>query len=250
METCCDSEAKALRVLRERQAGVLRVVLVASLAMFAIEFGAGLWAHSTALLSDSLEMLSDAFVYAFSLYVLHRSAAWRASAALVKGVLMAAFGIGVLIEAGFRLRSGELPSAPAMATFATLALATNTLCFSLLYRHRSDDVNLRSTWLCTRNDLAANIAVLVAAGIVAQLGVSWPDRVVGIAIALLFLRTSATVIRAALSELPGRPWPGAPPPVQPAPQFTSATSRINKGFAPPLPRAKLSHEPPMLEPPQ
>ena len=224
METCCDNEANELRALRERQAGVLRIVLVASLAMFVIEFSGGVWAQSTSLLSDSLEMLSDGFVYAFSLYVLHRSAKWRASAALVKGILMAGFGVGVLVEAGIRLRSGELPSAPAMATFATLALATNALCFSLLYRHRSDDVNLRSTWLCTRNDLAANVAVLLAAAMVTYFGVAWPDRIVGIAIALLFLRTSATVIREARSELSGHPSTSTGPLVKPGSRLAS-TSR-------------------------
>lgn len=201
MGHCCENEALELAALRERQAGVLRVVLVASLTMFAIEFGAGIWARSTALLSDSLDMLSDGFVYAFSLFVLHRSTRWRSSAALVKGLLMAGIGIGVLVEAAMRIRAGALPSAPAMATIGTLALATNTLCFVLLYRHRADDANLRSTWLCTRNDLAANVAVLLAAAVVARTGAGWPDWIVGIAIACLFLRTSVTVVREALSDL-------------------------------------------------
>ena len=201
MDTCCDNEAKELFALRERQAGVLRVVLVASLAVFLLEFGAALWARSTSLLGDSLDMLADGFVYGFSLYVLHRGATWRAGAALVKGILMAGFGVGVLVEAGLRMRAGELPSAPAMAAFAALALVTNALCFALLYRHRSDDANLRSTWLCTRNDLAANVSVLLAAAVVTTTGAAWPDRVVGIVIALLFLRTSVTVLREALAEL-------------------------------------------------
>lgn len=201
MGDCCENEALELAALRDRQAGVLRVVLFASLTMFAIEFSAGIWTRSTALLGDSLDMLSDGFVYAFSLFVLHRSTRWRSSAALVKGLLMAGIGIAVLVEAGIRIRAGALPSAPAMATVGTLALATNALCFVLLYRHRADDANLRSTWLCTRNDLAANVAVLLAAAIVARTGSGWPDWVVGIAIACLFLRTSVTVVREALSDL-------------------------------------------------
>ena len=223
MDNCCDGEAKELLALRERQAGVLRIVLVVSMAMFAIEFGAGIWARSTSLLSDSLDMLGDGFVYAFSLYVLHRSATWRASAALIKGLLMAGFGIGVLVEAGLRMRAGELPSAPAMAAFATLALATNALCFILLYRHRSDDANLRSTWLCTRNDLAANLAVLAAAAVVARTGAAWADGVVGIAIALLFLRTSATVLRESLAALSDSLLPRPAPPID-------AVARSGKKF--------------------
>jgi len=112
-----------------------------------------------------------------------------------------------------------------MAAFATLALATNAFCFALLYRHRSDDANLRSTWLCTRNDIAANIAVLGAAGVVHKTGAAWPDWVVGIAIALLFLRTSATVVRAALSELSGSVSPRSAPPPMSSAQLTAATWR-------------------------
>lgn len=201
MSSCCEDETRELATLRARQADVLRWVLVVSLVMFVFEFAAGLWAHSTSLLSDSLDMLGDASVYGFSLYVLHRSVTWRAGAALVKGLLMAAFGVGVLVEAVLRARAGEIPVAPVMALFGALALVANGFCFAMLYRHRSDDVNLRSTWLCTRNDLAANIAVIVAAGLVAQTGSLWPDLVVGVAIAALFLRTSVTVIRESLAQL-------------------------------------------------
>ena len=201
MDACCENEARELLALRSRQATVLRIVLVANLAMFAIEFGAGRWSGSTALQADSLDMLGDAFVYGFSLYVLHRKVAWRARSALVKGLLMAALGIGVLVDAVLRLRVGAPPMAPAMAVFGGLALLTNALCFALLYRHRADDINLRSTWLCTRNDLAANLAVILAAFAVAWSGSLWPDLLVGVAVAALFLRTSAAVVRASLAEL-------------------------------------------------
>ena len=140
-------------------------------------------------------------VYGFSLYVLHRSASWRAGAALVKGLLMAALGVGVLVEAVLRVRAGEMPMASGMAVFAGLALVANAFCFAMLYRHRTDDVNLRSTWLCTRNDLVANFAVIGAAGLVAWTQSLWPDAIVGLAIALLFLRTSITVIRESLGHL-------------------------------------------------
>ncbi|MCP3985289.1 MAG: cation transporter [bacterium] len=200
-DQCCEDKATELVALRLRQGRVLAVVLAVNLAMFCIEFGAGLLSNSTALLADSLDMLGDSFVYGFSLLVLHRSLAWRARAALAKGVIMAVFGIGVLLEAGFRLRAGVPPLAPAMLVVGTLALIANAYCFSLLWRHRADDINLRSTWLCSKNDLIANGAVLVAAGLVAWFESLWPDVIVGIAIAILFLRTAVRVLRESLVEI-------------------------------------------------
>ena len=200
-DQCCEAKATELAAVRLRQGRVLAVVLAVNLAMFGIEFGAGLLSRSTALLADSLDMLGDAFVYGFSLLVLHRSLRWRARAALAKGVIMAAFAIGVLVEAGFRLHAGVPPVVPAMVAVGTLAFIANAYCFALLWRHRADDINLRSTWLCSRNDLIANAAVLAAAGLVAWFDSLWPDVIVGIAIAILFLRTATTVLRESLSEL-------------------------------------------------
>ncbi|MCZ6785494.1 MAG: cation transporter [Proteobacteria bacterium] len=201
MDQCCDAKAQELVALRDRQRGVLAAVLIVNLAMFFVEFGAGILSGSTALLADSLDMLGDSLVYGFSLYVLQRSLAWRARAALAKGVIMAVFGLGVLLESAFTLRAGVPPLVPAMLGAGTLALIANAFCFFLLWRHRADDINLRSTWLCSRNDLVANGAVLVAAVLVAWSGSIWPDVVVGVGIAGLFLRTAASVLRESLTEL-------------------------------------------------
>jgi len=201
MDHCCETKASELAVLRLRQSRVLAAVLAINLTMFCVEFGAGLLSGSTALLADSLDMLGDALVYGFSLFVLHRSLTWRARAALVKGGIMAAFGVGVLVEAAVRLASGVPPVVPVMAAVGTLALFANTFCFSLLWRHRGDDINLRSTWLCSRNDLIANGAVLFAAAAVAWSGSLWPDLVAGAGIAALFLRTAGSILRESLAEL-------------------------------------------------
>src|SRR5512139_2819192 len=109
MDECCEAKAMELAALRDRQGRVLVVVLAVNATMFCVEFGAGLLSGSTALLADSLDMLGDSLVYGFSLYVLQRSLAWRARAALVKGVIMAAFSAGVLLEAAFRLGAGVPP---------------------------------------------------------------------------------------------------------------------------------------------
>jgi Co/Zn/Cd efflux system component len=146
-------------------------------------------------------MLGDSLVYGFSLYVLHRSQAWRAAAALSKGLVMTVFGVAVLVRAGLELRAGVPPIVPTLAGIGALALAANSLCFALLWRHRADEIDLRSTWLCSRNDLIANSAVLVAAALVGWSGSPWPDVLVGVGIAALFLRTAASVLRESAAEL-------------------------------------------------
>lgn len=201
MEQCCESKTSELEALRLRHERVLVAVLGVNAGMFCVEFGAGLVSGSTALLADSLDMLGDSLVYGFGLFVLRRSRAWRARAALAKGLVMAAFGLGVLVEAALSLHAGVPPLVPAMAAIGTLALLANSVCFLLLWRHRSDDINLRSTWLCSRNDLIANGAVLVGAALVAWSGSLWPDVIVGAAIATLFLRTASSVLRESFTEL-------------------------------------------------
>jgi len=166
MDDCCEAKADELNAIRSRHGRVLGAVLAVNALMFIVEFGAGLVSGSSALLADSLDMLGDSLVYAFSLFVVHRSLIWKARAALLKGAIMALFGIGILFEVAFKLRTGTLPAVPTMVAVGTLALAANALCFLLLWRHRADDISLRSTWLCSRNDLIANGAVLAAAVLV------------------------------------------------------------------------------------
>jgi Co/Zn/Cd efflux system component len=198
MDTCCE-----VRPVHERQRGVLRVVLWINLAMFVVECGAGLVAHSTALLADSVDMLGDALVYGFSLYVIGRGPAWQARGALLKGGLMAALGVGVLIEIGAKLARGVTPSAELMSGVGLLALVANGAVLVFLWRHRADDLNMRSVWLCSRNDVMANAAVLLAAAGVAMSGSAWPDIAVGLGIAALFIASALGVVRAALRPVTG-----------------------------------------------
>jgi cation diffusion facilitator family transporter len=200
MDVCCETKAEEIQALRAQHRNVLTVVLLINAVLFVIEVIAGLLARSTALLADSLDMFGDAMVYGFTLYVLSRSAETRAMAAILKGVIMAAFGVGVLTQGLYKLMLGIVPTAETMGIIGLLVLVGNAVCFFLLYRHRSDDLNMRSTWLCSRNDIIANLSVLVAAGGVALSGSLWPDLVVGGAIALLFLRTASTVLRESVRE--------------------------------------------------
>jgi Co/Zn/Cd efflux system component len=167
MKDCCEA-----RPVQAHQRRVLRVILLINAAMFLLELGAALVAESTALLSDSADMLGDTIVYGFSLYVVGRGAAWQARAALAKGIIMAAVGV--------------------------LALLANVSVLALLWRYRTDDVNMRSVWLCSRNDVMANAGVLAAAVGVAMTGSAWPDIAVGVAIAGLFMTSALGVITTVL----------------------------------------------------
>jgi len=169
--------------------------------MFVVEGAAGLAAQSTALLADALDMLGDALVYGFSLFVLARSARWQAGAALAKGAFMLAFGLGVLAQAVYKMIVPVMPQVETMGIVGSLALAANLVCFFLLYHHRADNLNMSSTWLCSRNDLFANAGVLIAAGASYLVASRWPDIIVGLLIAGLFLRSSVAVLRQSIIEL-------------------------------------------------
>ncbi len=204
MPGCCEDKACEINALRERQGRVLWTVLIINAAMFLTEGVFGLMAHSTSLLADALDMLGDALVYGFSLSVLPRPAHWQARAALLKGVFMLAFGLGVLGEAAYKVAVPQMPAAQIMGVVGGLALAANLACFALLYRHRGDNLNMSSTWLCSRNDLIANVGVLFAAAASYSLNSRWPDILVGSLIALVFLKSAALVLRASIDALGAR----------------------------------------------
>jgi cation diffusion facilitator family transporter len=201
MDACCEQKAEEITTLRGEHRKVLLVVLVINAVLFVVEATAGMLAHSTALLADSLDMLGDSLIYGFSLYVLWRSAEWKAIAAVLKGTVMAAFGFGVLAEAVYKMTVGVVPVAETMGIIGLLVLLGNGSCFLLLFRHRSDDLNMRSTWLCSRNDILANLSVLAAAVGVKTLDSSWPDILIGAAIAALFLRSAFAVLSDSSAEL-------------------------------------------------
>ena len=194
---CCEVRGD----IPDRQRRVLNIVLWINAGMFLAELVAGLLAHSTALIADSVDMLGDAIVYGGSLYVIGRGAAWQARVALLKGGLMAAFGAGVLAEVALKLGRGLVPAASMMTGMGLLALAANASVLALLWCHRGDDINMRSAWLCSRNDVVANAGVLAAAGGVALTGSAWPDVVVGLVIASLFSASALSVILDASREL-------------------------------------------------
>jgi Co/Zn/Cd efflux system component len=180
---------------------VLWAVLGINAAMFLVEIGAGLAAGSASLQADALDFLGDAANYAISLFVVGMALRYRASAALAKGVTMGVFGLWVIGVTGWHALHGTLPQAITMGSVGFAALVANALSFYLLWRHRTGDANMRSAWICTRNDVLGNLAVLLAALGVFGTGTGWPDIFVAAIMAVLALQGSVTVVRHALAEL-------------------------------------------------
>jgi len=191
---CCQHKAQALSQLQRQQTKVLWGVLAINLAMFTVEFGAGLQADSLSLTGDSLDMLGDALVYGTSLYVIHRSARAQAGAALLKGVIMFGFAIAVFARALYQFVTEAAPTAEIMGIIGILALVANLICLGLLTRHRQDNLNMASVWLCSRNDIIANTSVLVAAGLVLLTQSPLPDLLVGLLLTVVFARSAGTVL--------------------------------------------------------
>lgn len=201
MSSCCDDKACAVEALRQSQTSTLRAALGINSVMFVVELGAGLIAGSTALLSDSLDNLGDALAYGLSLYVVSRSARSKAMVALFKGALIFAAALFVLSQVVYRVFYGTTPQFETMAIVSILALAANSVCLALLWKHRQADVNMRSVWECSRNDIAGNIAVFVAAGAVWLTDSKWPDLIVGLLLSGWLFLSSVRVLRSACAEL-------------------------------------------------
>jgi len=201
MADCCSNKACQIEALRNRQRSTLKIVLSINAVMFAVELVAGLLAGSVSLVADSLDMLGDALVYGFSLYVVARGTRMKAIAALFKGLVMALFGLFVFGQALYKIVFPEVPVFETMGAIGMMALAANGLCLALLWRHRADDINMSSVWLCSRNDIVANVSVLFAAFAVWLTGSGWPDILVGLALAMLFIRSALFVLRESVAEL-------------------------------------------------
>ena len=202
-DDCCSAKGCELEQLAGQadQRRVLIIVLLINAVMFVAEFGAGLVAGSTALMADALDMLGDALVYGVSLLAITRSDRWKAGAAAFKGAFILLLGVGIVINVVAKISSGVPPSSTLMLVFGTAALAANVNCLSLLWRFRKQDVNIASTFECSRNDVISNVGVLIAAGAVAILSSPWPDILIGGAMAMIVLRSAVRVLRASLPQL-------------------------------------------------
>lgn len=200
MSGCCENGCE-ITARNERQRITLKWVLTINAVMFLVIAAAALYADSTALLSDSLDNLGDAITYALSLYAVALGSRAKARVALFKGMLILGAALAVAGQIAWKLAHPAVPIFEAMGAFSLLGLAANGICFYLLWRHRHEDVNMSSVWECSRNDIAANISVFVAALGVWLTGAAWPDLLVAAALVVLLLRSALRVISAARREL-------------------------------------------------
>jgi Co/Zn/Cd efflux system component len=180
---------------------VLWIVLAINAAMFLLEIGAGVTAGSASLQADALDFFADAANYAISLMVVGMALRYRAAAALAKGATMGLFGLWIVGTALWHVMHGTLPNAFTMGVVGFAALVANAASFGLLWAYRGGDANMRSAWICTRNDVLGNLAVLLAAAGVFGTQAGWPDIVVAAVMATLALQGSAVVVRQSLGEL-------------------------------------------------
>jgi Co/Zn/Cd efflux system component len=180
---------------------VLWVALLINAAMFGVEIAGGLRAGSVSLLADAVDFFGDAVNYGLALLVLGMALRWRARAALIKGLTMAGFGVFVLGRAVYSAAGGTLPEAGTMGAIGALALVANVAVAVMLYAWRDGDANMRSVWLCTRNDAIGNVAVMAAALGVFGTGSAWPDLGVAAVMGLLALTAARSVVGQARSEL-------------------------------------------------
>lgn len=192
MAGCCAPHAED-----QQQRHLLWVVLTLNAVMFIVEFVSGYIAQSSGLIADSLDMLADALVYGLSLYAVGRAVTFKARAAMVSGSLQLTLGCLVLLDVLKRSLFGSEPQVDIMYLIGFIALAVNITCFVLLYKFRSGDVNMRASWICSRNDMLSNCGVLFSAWLVGLTGQSWPDLVIGSLIAIAVIISSVGVIKSA-----------------------------------------------------
>ncbi|WP_322407377.1 cation diffusion facilitator family transporter [Idiomarina sp. PL1-037] len=192
MSSCCGTTAQ--QHIDKTQRKLLWAVLVLNGVMFLVEFVAGWIAESSGLIADSLDMLADTLVYAVSLYAVGKAIKYKANAAILNGTLQTVLALVVLADVSQRLIFGSQPNANIMLWVALLALSVNIACFALLYSSRNGDINIRASWICSRNDMIMNGGVILSALLVAKLNMAWPDLVIATVIALIVLRSAIRII--------------------------------------------------------
>ncbi len=194
MKNCCETHDNKRRILW--------IVLWVNALIFGVQLSAAIIAHSTALLADSVDMIGDVFAYAISIFVITRGERALAKAALFKGIIIALFSSVVFIDVLIKIFFEEqMPSSTLMLIFSLVGMCANSFCLWLLTQNRNSDINMRSVWLCARNDIIGNISVLITAGLVYIWNSRWPDIIVGTILATILLHSGYGIIRLAKNKL-------------------------------------------------
>ena len=189
-----------IEVESRQQSRILITLLVINAAMFVVELLTGVFAESTGLIADSLDMLADAVVYGIGLYAVGRVASAKIRAAFISGYFQIALALIVALDVSRRAVFGSEPEPAYMVLIGLLALAANVVCLNLIARHRDGGVHMRASWIFSKNDVIANVGVVLSGGLVYVTGVRWPDLVVGIVIAYIVFRGALAIIEDARNE--------------------------------------------------
>lgn len=184
----------------EEQRQVLRTLLAINGVMFVVELAVGLIAQSSGVMADSLDMLADAMVYGVGLYAVGKAAALKQRSARWSGVFQIALAAGIFVDVARRAIGGSEPHSTLMMVVASVALAANAWCLSLLHKHRDGEVHMRASWIFSRSDVVANAGVILAGVLVRFTGSRWPDLIVGSAIAAFVVRGGVEILRDAARE--------------------------------------------------
>ena len=198
---CCQHKGKDLERIRTKHSKILWIVLLINIIMFVVELINGIRANSLSLTSDSLDMLGDSLVYSSSLFVIHRSQNAQARVSLLKGFIMMGSALIVLVRGLYQFHNWSIPVQEIMTNVGILALLANLSCLILLTRHREDNLNMSSVWLCSRNDIIANSSVIVAALLIRVYPSPIPDLIVALLITFIFTKSALKVIKASQREL-------------------------------------------------
>ncbi len=194
---CDDCHFEASDAAQKR---VLRLLFLINFSMFMIELAVGIIAQSTGVLADSLDMLADALVYGISLFAVGKAAAAKVHAARLSGFFQIAIALGMAVDIIRRALLGSEPASVLMLVISTVALAANIYCLRLIGRHRDGGVHMRASWIFSKNDVLANVGVIVAALLIATTGSRWPDIVIGGIITLFVLRGGFAILKDAATE--------------------------------------------------
>jgi cation diffusion facilitator family transporter len=193
--SCCENKCDSLKGLVQKQKKILWIVLSINAVMFFVEYLLGFFAHSQALMADSLDMFGDALAYASTLYVINMNLRAKVRSSQFKAWIMIFLGLSVLAKTVYSMMNGFVPTEKIMLSVALMALAANAFCLWLLSKHKNDDINFKSVWICSRNDIISNSSVIVAAILVGLVQHPWPDIVVGLGIAVLFLKSAIDILK-------------------------------------------------------
>ena len=201
MADCCENKACALEAMKVKQSKTLKIVLLINIFLFCLTAFYGWTANSTGLMSESIDDFGDAVTYALSLYAVYKSNQMKAKVAFIKGCLILLGALFVLSQVILHMIDNTVPVFEAMGAVAFIALLLNLTCYFLLTKYREQDINMSSVWECSRNDILNNASIIVASILVWITNLGWADIAVGLALSVLLLRSSFSVLKVSYCQM-------------------------------------------------